>query len=368
MAKRRSPSHSKLTYKESGVDISANDRMVDKIKQSMLRTYGPRVIARHGAFAGLMSLDYSERLLKRRYRDPILVSGADGVGSKLLLGLECGRVEQLGIDLVAMSVNDILTAGAEPLFFLDYIACHRLEPDRIAEIVAGVSEGCRLAGCALLGGETAEMPALYAPTHFDLAGFGVGVVERRRLIDPRRVEPGDVVLGLASSGLHSNGYSLVRKALDRLPKSALQNDTAKRPGILPVDLGEPLIDAVLRPTRIYVRTILRLLAGYRRKQVVRAMAHITGGGLGGNIPRVIPNDCDVYLSRDSWPVPPVFRLLRELGVEEDEMYRVFNMGIGFVLIVRPAFALSVARQLDKLGETVYRLGAVRRGRGRLRWN
>ena len=367
MARRRSQLQKKLTYKASGVDISANDRMVAQIKRSMHRTYGPRVISRHGAFAGLMSLDFSERLLKRRYRDPILVSGADGVGSKLLLGLACGRVEQLGIDLVAMSVNDVLTTGAEPLFFLDYIACHRLEPDRIAEIVAGVSEGCRLAGCALLGGETAEMPALYTPTHFDLAGFCVGVVERRRLIDPRRVEPGDVVLGLASSGLHSNGYSLVRNALDRLPKAALRDDTPTGQGKLLVDLGEPLMDAVLRPTRIYVRPILRLLAAYRRKQVVRAMAHITGGGLAGNIPRVIPDNCDVYLSRDSWPVPPVFGLIQKLGVGEEEMYRVFNMGIGFVLIVRPAFAHSVARRLDKLGETVYRLGVVRRGRGRLRW-
>ena len=368
MAKRRSQPQSKLTYKSSGVDVSANDRMVAKIQQSMHRTYGPRVIARDGAFAGLMSLDFSERLLKRRYRDPILVSGADGVGSKLLLGLECDRVEQLGIGLVAMSVNDVLTTGAEPLFFLDYIACHRLEPERIAEIVAGVSQGCRLAGCALLGGETAEMPALYAPTHFDLAGFCVGVVERRRLIDPSRVEPGDVVLGLASSGLHSNGYSLVRKALDRLPGSALRDDTAKGRGSLPVDLGEPLTDAVLRPTRIYVRPILKLLAAYRRKQVVRAMAHITGGGLPGNIPRVVPDDCEVRFSRDSWPVPPLFRLIQKLGVGEEEMYRVFNMGIGFVLIVRPAFALSVARQLDKLGETVYRLGTVRRGRGQLKWD
>ena len=341
--------------------------MVDKIKRSMHRTYGPRVISRHGAFAGLMSLDFSERLLKKRYRDPILVSGADGVGSKLLLGLDWGRVEQLGIDLVAMSVNDILTTGAEPLFFLDYIACHRLEPDRIAEIVGGVSQGCRQAGCALLGGETAEMPALYAPTHFDLAGFCVGVVERRRLIDPARVERGDVVLGLASSGLHSNGYSLVRKALSRLPKSALRGDTAKGRGRLPVDLGEPLVDAVLRPTRIYVQPILKLLSAYRRKQVVRAMAHITGGGLAGNIARVIPNNCDVHLSRNNWPVPPVFRLIQELGVDQEEMYRVFNMGIGFVLIVRPAFARSVARRLDKLGETVYRLGTVRRGKGRLTW-
>ena len=367
MAKKRSPSSGKLTYKATGVDISANDRMVEKITQAVRRTYDPRVISQDGAFAGLMRLDFSERLLRRRYRDPVLVGSADGVGSKLLVGLEHGRLSGLGIDLVAMSVNDVLTTGAEPLFFLDYIACHRLEPDGIAEIVSGVSDGCRMAGCALLGGETAEMPALYAPRHFDLAGFCVGVVERRRLIDGRRVEPGDVVLGLASNGLHSNGFSLVREAISRLPKGLTRHPPKKGRRNWPVDLGEPLADALLRPTRIYVRPILRLLAGYRRKQVVRAMAHVTGGGLAGNVPRVIPRDCDVYVSRRAWSVPPIFRLIQRLGVGEEEMYRVFNMGIGFVLIVRPAFAQSICRRLDKLGETVYRLGTVRRGSGRLLW-
>jgi phosphoribosylformylglycinamidine cyclo-ligase len=346
-----------LTYRSAGVDISANDRMVEKIKHSLRKTYDPRVISRHGGFAGLMRLDYSEHLLRRNYKDPVLVSGADGVGSKLLLGIQHGRIRQLGIDLVAMNVNDILTCGAEPLFFLDYVACHRLDPDMIAEIVSGISDGCVQARCALLGGETAEMPDLYEPDHFDLAGFAVGVVEKRRIIDGSSVQPGDVVLGLASSGIHSNGYALVRKALARLPR--------KRK--LPVDLGEPLVDAVLRPTRIYVQSITALLRMYRRKRVVGAMAHITGGGLEGNLPRVIPERCDIVLSRDSWVVPPIFRLLQRTGISQGEMYRVFNMGIGFVVVVRPAFAGSVARFLRKQGEKVYRIGAIRRGSGQLVW-
>lgn len=357
MGGRNSTSRKVLTYKSSGVDIDANDVMVKKIQHAMRRTYDPRVISRSGGFAGLMRMDFPEGLWRRRYKNPVLVSGADGVGSKLLLGLEYGRVTGLGIDLVAMNVNDVLTTGAEPMFFLDYIACHHLDPNQIAEIVTSISEGCRLAGCALLGGETAEMPALYAPTHFDLAGFCVGVIDESRILDGRRAKPGDVILGLASSGLHSNGYSLVRKAVSRI-------SNAKK---LPVDLGEPLADALLRPTRIYVKPILKMLAGYRRKQVVRGMAHITGGGLEGNLPRAVPENCDIHLKRGSWPIPPVFTLLQKLGVEEEEMYRVFNMGIGFALVVRPAFARSVAADLSRRGEMVYRIGEVRAGKGNVVW-
>lgn len=357
MAKRNSAS-SPLTYKNSGVDIDANDVMVDKIKHGMQRTYDPRVVSRHGGFAGLMRLDFKEKLLRRGYKDPVLAAGADGVGSKLLLGLEWKRVGDLGIDLVAMNVNDVLTCGAEPLFFLDYIACHKLDPDEIASIVDGISRGCQQAGCALLGGETAEMPALYAPTHFDLAGFTVGVVEQSRIIDGSRVEPGDIVIGLSSSGVHSNGFSLVRKALERLPK----------PGTpLPVDLGESIEDAVLRPTRIYVKSILSLLEKYRRKKVILAMSHITGSGLEGNLPRVVPDDCNIQLRRDSWPIPPVFKLIQALGVDEEEMYRVFNMGIGYAVIVRPPFVEGVMRHLRKAGEKPHVIGMVRRGKGQLVW-
>lgn len=358
MSKRQANRRGELTYRAAGVDITANDRMVDKIRHALRRTYDPRVLSRHGAFAGLMRIDYSEALLRRNFREPILVSGADGVGSKLLLGLEHGRIRDLGIDLVAMNVNDVLTTGAEPLFFLDYVACHKLDPDLIAEIVTGISDGCTQARCALLGGETAELPDLYQPGHFDLAGFCVGVVDRPRIVDgPKLVEPGDVVLGLASSGLHSNGYALARKALASLPKK----------GKLPVDLGEPLADAVLRPTRIYVRSISSLLQKYRRKRVVRAMAHITGGGLEGNVPRVIPADCDVVIKKGSWPVPPIIRLVQKAGVAEGEMFRVFNMGIGFVVIVRPMFANSVMTLLMKQGEKVFRIGVIRRGSGRVVW-
>ncbi len=357
MAKKSGKNGSALTYQSAGVDVSANDRMVEKIRRSLKRTYDPRVLSRHNAFAGLMRIDYSEALLRKNYREPILVAGADGVGSKLLLGLECGRIKDLGIDLVAMNVNDVLTTGAEPLFFLDYVACHKLNPEEIAVIVEGISDGCTMARCALLGGETAELPELYQKGHFDLAGFCVGVVDRPRIIDgPALTKPGDVVLGLASSGLHSNGYALARKALASLPK-----------GKLPVDLGEPLEDAALRPTRIYVQSVLAVLRKYRRKRVVRAMAHITGGGLEGNIPRVISKKCDVVLKRDSWPIPPIIQLIRKAGVAEAEMYRVFNMGIGFVLVVRPTFADSVMEILRKQGESVYRIGTIRAGTGRLLW-
>jgi phosphoribosylformylglycinamidine cyclo-ligase len=331
--------------------------MVEQIRHSLRRTYDPRVLSRHNAFAGMMRPDFSERLLRRNFRDPVLVAGSDGVGSKVLLGLEHGRIRGLGVDLVAMSANDVLTTGAEPLFFLDYVACHRLDPENVAEIVAGVSDGCTQAGCALLGGETAELPELYAPSHFDLAGFCVGVVDYRRIVGHEGVESGDVVLGLASSGLHSNGYALARRALAPFIKG-------KRP---PVDLGEPVLDAVLRPTRIYVRSVLALLNRYRRKRVVRAMAHVTGGGIGGNLPRVLPGDCDALLSRRSWKPPPIFDLLRRAGVGRTEMFRVFNMGIGFVLVVRPAFALSIVRFLKRQGETVYRMGEIRRGGGRVVW-
>ncbi|MFQ5423374.1 MAG: phosphoribosylformylglycinamidine cyclo-ligase [Phycisphaerae bacterium] len=347
----------RVTYRDAGVDIEAGEQLVERIRDSAARTCDDRVLTRHNAFAGLFQLDYPGRLLRRNYRDPVLVAGADGVGSKLLLALEHGRLDDLGIDLVAMNVNDVLTTGAEPLFFLDYIACHKLRPVDTARLVEGMARGCRMAECSLLGGETAEMPGLYARDHFDLAGFCVGVVERRRMIDGRGVAPGDVVIGLASDGIHANGYALVRRVLRRLPKRAR----------LPVDPGEPLADALLRPTRIYARSITTLLKRYRRKRIVRAMAHVTGGGLVGNLPRVVPPDCDVVLRRKSWPVPKLFRLIEKLGVDREEMYRVFNMGIGYVLVVRATFADSIMRQLERLGEMPHRIGAIRRGSGKLVW-
>jgi phosphoribosylformylglycinamidine cyclo-ligase len=345
------------TYRDAGVDLDAADRMEDLIGPLVRRTYGPRVLPSHGAFAGMFRLDYGERLLARHYRDPVLVACTDGVGSKLLVAIRAGRYETVGIDLVAMNVNDLLCCGAEPLFFLDYIAVHKLKPELVARIVSGVVAGCEQAGCALLGGETAEMPDLYRRRHFDLAGFAVGVVERARMIRREHVQAGDYVVGLLSSGLHSNGYALARKLL--LEEAGLPLDQPVRA------LGEPLQDALLRPTRIYVRPVLDALRCYRLRPLITGMAHITGGGLPGNLPRMLPDDCDLTIRRGSWPVPPIFGLLEHLGVAEEEMYRVFNMGVGYALAVRPKSVNAVVRRLNRAGEEAMVIGRVRRGTGRV---
>jgi phosphoribosylformylglycinamidine cyclo-ligase len=357
---KRKPSTSRKarrTYRDAGVDLEAADAAVDLIGPLVRRTYGPRVMPSHGAFAGLFRLDYDERLFAQNYRDPVLVACTDGVGSKVLLAIKARRHDTVGIDLVAMSVNDLLCCGAEPLLFLDYVAVHKLQPRVVADIVAGIAEGCEQAGCALLGGETAEMPDLYRKRHFDLAGFAVGVVERNRMMSPEHVRPGDVLIGLASSGLHSNGYALARKLLledARLPLKKVSRT-----------LGEPLIDTLLRPTRIYVKPVLEVLRQYRQRPMVTGMAHITGGGLPGNVPRMLPKNCDALIQRGSWPIPPIFGLLERHGVAEEEMYRVFNMGIGYVLAVRPKSADVVARRLQRAGEQVHVIGRVRRGKGRV---
>lgn len=353
----RTASPRRLTYRAAGVDLDAADRMEDLIAPLVRRTYGPRVLPSHGAFAGMFRLDYRERLLARNYRDPVLVGCTDGVGSKLLVAIRAGRYDTIGIDLVAMNVNDLLCCGAEPLFFLDYIAVHKLKPELIAQIVAGIAAGCQQAGCALLGGETAEMPDLYRKGQFDLAGFAVGVVERRRILSRRNVRPGDQIVGLASSGLHSNGYALARKLL---------LEDARLPLAEPLRaLGEPLVDTLLRPTKIYVRPVLAALQHYQRRPLITGLAHITGGGLPANVPRMLPEDCDAVLRRGSWPVPPIFGLLEHLGVAEEEMYRVFNMGIGFTLAVRPKSVDAVVRRLNRAGEQAFVIGQVRRGRGRV---
>jgi len=346
-----------MTYHEAGVHIDANDRMVDLIRQNVQRTHGPRVMYLHNAFAGLLRLDYDERLFQRNYRHPVLVACTDGVGSKVKVAALMGRYDTVGIDLVAMNVNDLLVHGAEPLLFLDYIALHDLVPERINEFIKGIADGCVQAECALLGGETAEMPDLYPPGEFDLAGFAVGVVERNRIVTGEHVEVGDSVIGLASTGLHSNGYALARRIC--FERARLKVDQYVE------ELGEPLGEALLRPTRIYVRSVLGLLKKYKVKKVVKAMAHVTGGGLVGNLPRVIPRDVDVVLHR-KWPTPPIFKFLRERGpVEEPEMYRVFNMGIGYVLIVAPSFTRSIMAHLRRLGETPHFIGKVRRGSGQV---
>ncbi len=345
------------TYRGAGVDIDAGNEAVRRMAPRVRATFGPRVIADLGGFAGAFRLDYDEKLFAHNYRDPVLVSCADGVGSKVLLAIQARRYNTVGIDLVAMNVNDLLTSGAEPLFLLDYIAVNKVEPDTVAALVDGIAAGCEQAGCALLGGEVSEMPDLYRQRDFDLAGFAVGVVERKRMLNVNHVRPGDDIIGLASDGLHSNGFSLVRKVLLK---------DARLPLSKPVhSLGEPLVDALLRPTRIYVKPIVSLLRRYTRRVMIKGMAHVTGGGIPGNLPRMLPKDCDIVIRAGSWPIPPIFGLLEHHGIDETEMYRVFNMGIGFALAVRPRSTAAVVRALEKEGEAAYVIGRVKRGRGRL---
>ena len=348
-----------LSYEKSGVSIDANDEMVERISSCVTSTFGPRVINLKNGFAGLFRLDYNEKLFKRNYKDPVLVACTDGVGTKIKLAQMVQRFNTVGIDLVAMSVNDMLVQGAEPLFFLDYLAVDKLYPKIIAQMVEGVALGCRQADCALIGGETAEMPGVYRPGEFDMAGFAVGIVERKKLITGKNTEQGDCVLGLASNGLHSNGYSLVRNICFK------QNDLKMTDHIDELE-GLQLGPVLLEPTRIYVKPIVKLLRQYKVKQVVHAMAHITGGGLVGNIPRVLPKNCDAVIKKAAWQVPNVFKFLQKAGpVESSEMFRVFNMGIGFVLIVARDFADSIQSKLTKYGETVYRIGTVTSGTGKV---
>jgi phosphoribosylformylglycinamidine cyclo-ligase len=348
-----------VSYEQSGVSIDANDEMVEKIHGYVSSTFGPRVMGSKGAFAGMFRLDYDERLFKKNYKSAVLVACTDGVGSKVQLAGKIKKFDTVGIDLVAMNVNDMLVQGAEPLFFLDYLAVHKLEPKTTAELVKGVAAGCRLADCALIGGETAEMPDTYRKGDFDMAGFAVGVVERKRIITGKNIRSGDYILGLASSGLHSNGYSLVR------------NICFKKAGLKMTDTldkldGAAMGDILLEPTRIYVRPIVKLLSQYRVKRVVHGMAHITGGGLPGNIPRVLPKDCDAVIKKSSWPRHKIFTFLQETGpVEEAEMFRVFNMGIGFVLIVAEDFANSIKKKLTKYGEQVCKIGRITTGTGKV---
>jgi phosphoribosylformylglycinamidine cyclo-ligase len=348
----------KISYAQSGVSIDANDVMVEKITTSLSGTFSPRCIELKNGFAGLFRMDSDPKRFKKNYKKPVLVACTDGVGTKVLIAAKAKRYFSVGQDLVAMSVNDMLTLGAEPLFFLDYLGVHVLEPADVAKMVAGVAAGCKLADCALIGGETAEMPDIYRRGDFDMAGFAVGVVEKDRIIDGSGVKKGDVVLGLASSGIHSNGYSLVRHICFKSHKMKL-TDAPKELG------GVALADALLEPTRIYVRSVVKLLEQVK-PGTVRAMAHITGGGLVGNVPRVIPRGCNVVLKKSAWPVPPIFGFLQKKGpVAEKEMFRVFNMGIGYVLVVDRERAVAVAQKLTGLGETVYEIGAVVSGTGKV---
>jgi phosphoribosylformylglycinamidine cyclo-ligase len=343
-ARRRAMSADReaLTYRSAGVDIDAGDEVVERIKPLVRRTFRPEVMAGLGGFGALFEL-------AGRFRDPVLVSGTDGVGTKLKLAQELGRHDTIGIDLVAMCVNDVLVQGAEPLFFLDYFATGKLDVDTTVAVVGGIAKGCELAGCALIGGETAEMPDMYPPGEYDLAGFCVGAVEKAALIDGSKIGPGDVIVGIASSGPHSNGYSLIRRILARAGS--------------PFDLdlgGVSLADALLTPTTIYVKPILELM----RSQTLHGMAHITGGGLRENIIRVVPDGLGIALDSAAWTQPPVFEWLeREGRVPRDEMFRTFNCGIGFTVIVAAAAREATIASLCSLGLRATAIGEVVAARG-----
>jgi phosphoribosylformylglycinamidine cyclo-ligase len=347
-----------VTYRESGVDVAAAREVVARIAGQVRRTWTPRVIPRgRGSLAGLFQLDFPKGILQREYRSPILVGAADGVGTKIDIALRMGVLDTIGIDLVALCVNDLIGQGAEPLFFLDYISTGKNDPDRIELLLKGISTGCREAGCSILGGETSELPGLHLPGKFELAGFAVGVLERSRLFRRDRVEAGDDVIGFASSGVHASGFSLIRKVF-----AGRRWRLADRPPGLRRTLGEELLE----PTRIYVKPVLSVLGRYRRKQVVRGIAAIGAGGLPGSLPRIVPDDMDVVLEVKDWPVPPIFTLIREAGkVAVEEMFDVFNMGVGLAMIVSPHFTDSILKQLADLGVPAWRIGRMVRGKNRV---
>lgn len=329
------------TYREAGVDIDAGDEFVDRIKPLVRSTFRPEVLTDLGGFGGLFGLQAG------KYKEPVLVSGTDGVGTKLKIAFMMDRHDTVGIDLVAMCVNDIAVSGAEPLFFLDYFATGKLAVPKAQEVVKGIAEGCRQAGCALIGGETAEMPSMYADGEYDLAGFAVGVVDKSNIIDGKSIVPGDVLIGLASSGLHSNGYSLARRVL-------FEQATLTVESRLP-ELDRTLGEVLLTPTRIYAKQILSLIKEFP----IKGVAHITGGGITENLPRVFPKGVRARISRKAWPVPPIFQAMSRLGqVEREEMYRVFNMGIGLILVVPSESVSAVLAKAVDLGDRGWQIGEI----------
>ena len=336
-----------LSYKDAGVDIDAGDALVERIKPLAKKTMRDGVLAGIGGFGALFEVP-------KRYREPVLVSGTDGVGTKLKLAFEMNKHDTVGQDLVAMSVNDILVQGAEPLFFLDYFACGKLHVDTAAAVVGGIAKGCELSGCALIGGETAEMPGMYPEGEYDLAGFAVGAVEKSQILTGKTIQAGDVVLGLASSGPHSNGYSLIRKIVERsgadlhADASTVLKNTAS---------GQSLGEVLLEPTRLYVKSVLAALRDL--PGAIKGLAHITGGGLTENVPRVLPENVMAVIDHTTWALPPVFTWLHQAGgVPISEMYRTFNCGIGMVAVVAPEHAQSVVKHLQAAGETVFELGRI----------
>ncbi len=346
-----------LSYKDSGVDLDVYNEAMKRLPTLMHRTFSPRVMRLDGGFAGLFQLDFDNPLFRRNYQNPVLVACTDGVGTKLKLAQQLNRHDTVGIDLVAMCVNDAICTGAEPLFFLDYVAMSHDDPPVLEQIVRGISDGCVQADCALLGGETAIMPDLYQKGDYDLAGFCVGVVERDHLIDGKAISPDDVVIGVASTGIHSNGFSLVRKIVFEAAKADLS---------MPFGDAGTLGDTLLAPTAIYAGAVRRVLSHYKVKNVVHGIAHITGGGLAENVERILPSSVDIQIDAASWEHPPVFDWLREKGgVDTQEMYRVFNMGVGLALIVSPFYAESIARMIQQSGYSCWTIGHVHTGSGRV---
>lgn len=332
-----------LSYRDAGVDIDAGDSLVEKIKPYAKRTMRPEVLGDLGGFGALVEIS-------QKYRQPVLVSGTDGVGTKLKLAFDWNKHDTIGIDLVAMSVNDILVQGAEPLFFLDYFACGKLDVERAASVIKGIAAGCEQSGCALIGGETAEMPGMYPDGEYDLAGFAVGVVEKDQIITGRDIVASDVILGLASNGIHSNGYSLVRKIIDHAQPNL---DAELTP-------SQTLREAILAPTRLYVKPILAALKQF----TIKGMAHITGGGITENVPRILPDNTVANINTDSWSLPKLFQWLQQAGqVQMQEMYRTFNCGIGMVIIVDAKEATTIQQFLQQQGETVYQIGTVQARQG-----
>ena len=338
---------SKITYKSAGVDVAAGDRLVRRIQAAALKTARPGLLAGVGGFSGLFDLK------SLKYRHPVLVSSTDGVGTKLKIAFMTGVHDTVGIDLVAMGVNDVLTQGAEPIFFLDYFVCGKLNVDVAAAAVRGIAEGCLRAGCVLIGGETAEHPGDYPEGEYDLAGFAVGVVEREKISNPASIVPGDLLIGLKSSGLHSNGYSLARKVLLELKGLRLADRIS--------ELGRTLGEELLEPTRIYAKVIRDLLRDHRDHRI-KGIAHITGGGIPGNLPRVLPEGTRAWIRRRSWPVPPIFELIRRFGgISQAEMDRTFNNGLGMILVVGKNEMSGVERTLTKMGERYAVIGEIRKG-------
>jgi phosphoribosylformylglycinamidine cyclo-ligase len=350
-----------FTYKSAGLDLDLYEQTLAGMAPLLRRTHTPRVLDGFGGFASLFSLDFNKRLFARNYKHPVLVACTDGVGSKLKVAMLANKHDTVGIDLVAMSVNDCLCTGGEPLLFLDYLAMPRDDPALTRQLIQGISEGCLQADCALVGGETAILPDFYQPGDYDMAGFCVGVVEREHIISGRGVRIGDIALGLASSGLHSNGYSLVRQVV-------FEHAGLKVGDVVP-ELGRTVGEELLEPTRIYARPLRNVLRHYPvKRRVVRGLAHITGEGLEGNVPRVLPAGRRVVLRRGSWPVPRVFPWLQRLGnIAEEEMYRVFNMGIGFVILASRYYAESIQRQLESERVPSWVIGEVREGEPRVEW-